>query len=95
MCIPSQMVYTNKAPLAVSPTGSAERLAKTRHYIVMLKVMGSLFVGSIQQNTLVIDEHKIHNTVSIDRGMLEPCNNFVTNASQRLLVEEELRRKML
>lgn len=54
----------------------------------MRKVMGSLDIVNVELNTLPVDEHGIHNTMSIDRATLAPANKPPSGVFQRLPVEE-------
>lgn len=81
---PGQIVYNEKTSLASSSAGNAKRLTKTCKKNSMFKELESFAILSVQQNTLTINKHGIHNTVSIDRATLVPGKKSPTNASERL-----------
>lgn len=93
--MPDKMVYTDKPPSAASSAGNAKRLVTTGYSKLILKVMGPFAINSVQPNTLSVDEHGSHNTVSIDLATVVPGNKPSNNASQRFPVEEDLQQTFM
>lgn len=60
---PSQMIYLDKALIAATLAGNAERLATTCKTKLISKVMGRFAIVSVQPHTLTINEHGLQNMV--------------------------------
>lgn len=89
-----QMVHMGKPLLVASFVGNAERLEATTYNNLLPKIIELFVIASVQPNTLIIDEHGIHNTMLIDRATIAPDNKHSTNISQHLSFAKNLRWNM-
>lgn len=84
-----KIVYIDKPLLAVPSAENDKRLATNSSNKLMPKTMRLFAIVRAQPNTLIIDEHDIHNTVLFDRAKLAPGNELSVNDSQRLPAEND------
>lgn len=87
---PGKMVHTRKPSPNVSSFDKSERLAMASYKKLMPKEMEPFAIVEVQTNTLTIDKHFLHSLVSIDRATLDHGSKPLFNASQSVLVKEEL-----
>lgn len=83
------MVYIGKPPLDASSVGNAKNLATNSYKKLISKVLGPLVIDSVQPNTLKVDDHDIHNTVSSNLATSAPGTKQPPNSSQHFLFEKD------
>lgn len=83
-----QIDYNATPPLAIASTGSSRGPETSSYKKQLTKAIGLFPAVSVQQNTPINGEHRIHNKVAIDRATIRPGDNPLTYAFQRFAVEK-------